>query len=93
MFGFVHVQDMHNYSVDDLFLTISLEVEGDGFGNIGVQQSPEVGPECVENLLSRYDIIVCGIPKCTHNHLKKNLEKASTVIFFLRDVRMDILET
>ena len=36
--GILHVQDMHDRSVDDLSLAIRLGVEGDGFGDIGVQQ-------------------------------------------------------
>jgi hypothetical protein len=37
MFGVVHAQDMHNHYVDDLYLAISLGVEGGGFGELGVQ--------------------------------------------------------
>ena len=37
----------------------------------------------LRNLLSRSDIIDCGIPKCTHTHSKKSLPVASVVIFFL----------
>jgi hypothetical protein len=39
---------MHNHPVDDLGLAIRLGEEGSGFGEIGVQQGPEVRPECVE---------------------------------------------
>jgi hypothetical protein len=38
IFGFVHAQDMHNHYVDDLCLAMNLWVEGDGFGDIGVQK-------------------------------------------------------
>ena len=38
MFGVVHAQDMHDHSVDDLCLAISLGVEGGGFGELGVQR-------------------------------------------------------
>jgi hypothetical protein len=34
----VHVQDMHDHSVDDLGLAIHLGVECSGFGELGVQQ-------------------------------------------------------
>jgi hypothetical protein len=44
------------------------------------------------NLLSQFEMIECGIPKCTHTHLKKSLAVASTVIFFLRAIIIDILE-
>jgi hypothetical protein len=37
MFGFLHAYDMHMHRVDDLYLTISLGVEGSGFGELGVQ--------------------------------------------------------
>jgi hypothetical protein len=38
MFGVVHAQYMHDHFVDDLCLAISLGVEGNGFGELGVQQ-------------------------------------------------------
>jgi hypothetical protein len=37
MIGIVHAQDMHDHPVNDLGLTISLGVEGHGFGELGVQ--------------------------------------------------------
>ena len=36
--GIVHAQDMHNHLVEDLGLAIRLGVEGNGFGELGVQQ-------------------------------------------------------
>jgi hypothetical protein len=33
--------------------------------------------------LSRYEMMVCGIPKYTHTHLKKRLAMASTVMLLL----------
>jgi len=36
--------------------------------------------------------MVYGIPKCTHTCSKKSLAMAFVVIFFLQDVRMDIIE-
>jgi hypothetical protein len=33
--------------------------------------------------LSRYETMVCGIPKCTHTHSKKILEVATDVMLFL----------
>jgi hypothetical protein len=38
MLGIVHVQDIHDHSVDDLGLAIHLGVEGMAFGELGVQQ-------------------------------------------------------
>jgi hypothetical protein len=38
VFGIVHVQDVHDHLVDDLNLAIHLRVEGNGLGEIGVQQ-------------------------------------------------------
>jgi hypothetical protein len=37
----------------------------------------------LRNLLSRSDMMVCGIPKWTHTRLKKNLEISAAVTFFL----------
>ena len=46
----------------------------------------------LRNLLSRSDMIDCGIPKCTHTHSKKRLAVASTVIFFVHATIMAIFE-
>ena len=46
----------------------------------------------LRNLLSRSDMIDCGIPKCTHTHSKKSLAVASAVIFFLQAAIMAIFE-
>jgi hypothetical protein len=37
MLGIVHAQDMHDHLVDNLGLAIRLGVEGNGFGELGVQ--------------------------------------------------------
>jgi hypothetical protein len=42
--------------------------------------------------LSRFEIMVCGIPKCTHTRSKKHLAVASAVMFFLQAARITILE-
>jgi hypothetical protein len=34
----IHAQDVHNHLIDDLYLAISLRVEGSGFSELGVQQ-------------------------------------------------------
>ena len=44
----------------------------------------------LRNLLSRSEMIDCGIPKCTHTRSKKSLAVASAVIFFLQAIIMDI---
>jgi hypothetical protein len=44
------------------------------------------------NPLSRSEIIVCGIPKCTHTHSKKSLAVDSSMMFFLQAARITILE-
>ena len=44
------------------------------------------------NLLSRSEMIDCGIPKCTHTRSKKSLEVAYVVIFFLQATIMAIFE-
>ena len=46
----------------------------------------------LRNLLSQYDMIDCGILKCTHTHSKKSLAVASAVIFFLQASIMPIFE-
>ena len=44
------------------------------------------------NLLSRSEIIDCGIPTCIHTCSKKSLVVAFAVIFFLQDAIMVIFE-
>ena len=47
----------------------------------------------LRNLLSRFEIIDCGIPKCTHTRSKKSLVVASAaMIFFLKAAIMAIFE-
>jgi hypothetical protein len=46
----------------------------------------------LRNLLSRSEMMVCGIPKWTHTHSKKSLAVSVTVMFFLQAVRMAIFE-
>ena len=46
----------------------------------------------LRNLLSRSDMIDCGIPKGTRTHSKKILVVASIVIFFLQAVIMAIFK-
>ena len=46
----------------------------------------------LRNLLSRYDMIECGIPMCTHTRSKKSLAMDSAVIFFLQAAIMAIFE-
>jgi hypothetical protein len=36
--GILHVQYVHDHSIDDLGLAIRLGVEGSGLGEVGVQQ-------------------------------------------------------
>jgi hypothetical protein len=46
----------------------------------------------MRNLLSRSEMMVCGIPKLTHTRSKKSLEVSSAVNFFLQVVRMVVFE-
>jgi hypothetical protein len=34
----INVQDVHNHLIDDLYLAISLRLEGNGFSELGVKQ-------------------------------------------------------
>jgi hypothetical protein len=42
--GVVHVQDMHNHPINDLCFSISISLEGNGFGDLGIQQRPKDKP-------------------------------------------------
>ena len=46
----------------------------------------------LRNLLSQFEIIDYGIPKCTHTRSKKSLAVASAMIFFLQAAIMAIFE-
>jgi hypothetical protein len=46
----------------------------------------------LRNRLSRSEIMVCGILKCTHTHSKKSLVVAYVVMFFFQEARITILE-
>ena len=46
----------------------------------------------LRNRLSQSEIMVCGVPKCTHTHSKKILAVASIVMFYLQAARIAILE-
>jgi len=48
MFGIVHPQDMDNHHVDYLCFSISLWVEGSGFGQLGVHHRPYDGPKSAQ---------------------------------------------
>ena len=48
MLRIVHAQDVHNHSIDDLCLAISLGLESSGFGELGVQQRPDTRLKGVE---------------------------------------------
>jgi hypothetical protein len=45
----------------------------------------------IRKLLSRFDVTVYGILKCTHTRSKKTLAVASVVIFFLQAVSVEIM--
>jgi hypothetical protein len=48
MLRIVHALDVHNHSIDDLNLAISLGVERSGFCELGVQHRLETRPKGVE---------------------------------------------
>jgi hypothetical protein len=48
--------------------------------------------DVLRNRLSQSEMMVCGILKCTHTHLKKILAVASVVILFLQAAKITILE-
>jgi hypothetical protein len=45
-----------------------------------------------QNQLSQLEIMLCGIPNCTHTRSKKSLVVAFDVMFFLKAARIAILE-
>ena len=46
----------------------------------------------LRNRLSRFETMVCGIPKCTQNRSKNILAVASAVMLFLQAITITILE-
>jgi hypothetical protein len=53
---------------------------------------PSIDSNVMRNRLSRYEKMVCGIPKCTQTRSKKSLAVASVVILFLQATGIAILE-
>jgi hypothetical protein len=51
-----------------------------------------VDQNVLRNLLSQFEMIDSGIPKCTHTCSKKSLAVDSAMIFFLQAIIMDIFE-
>jgi hypothetical protein len=51
MLRIVHAQDVYNHLIDNLYLSISLEVERSGFCELGVQQRSETQPKGIEELI------------------------------------------
>jgi hypothetical protein len=45
MLGVLHAQEMQDHLIDDLYMSICLMLEGNGFGHLGFQQRPETQPE------------------------------------------------
>ena len=48
MLWIVHVQNVYNHPVDNLYLAISLGMESYGLGDLGVQHWLVAGPKCAE---------------------------------------------
>lgn len=46
----------------------------------------------LRNMLSQFEIMDCGIPKCTYTRSKKSLTIAFVAILFLSATKMAILE-
>ena len=83
---------MYDHPVDDLSLAISLGWKDVDFVSLVSSIDHRLDPNVLRNLLSQYEIIDCGIPKCTHTHSNKSLAVASAVIFFLQATIMAIFE-
>ena len=44
----LHAHNVYNHPVDDLCMSIGLQMESCGLGELGVQHRPEAGPKCDE---------------------------------------------
>jgi hypothetical protein len=73
MIRIVHMQDVHNHSIDEIFLSISLGVKSNGFCELSVQHRPETGPKGVEepDVLVRDDGL--WYPKVDPHSFKEDL--------------------
>jgi hypothetical protein len=90
--GIVHAQDVHDHPVDDLGLAICLGWKEVDLVSLVSSSDQRLDQNVLRNRLSRSEIMVCGIPKCTHTHSKKILAVASTVMLFLQAAIITILE-
>jgi hypothetical protein len=71
MLRVVHVQDVQNHLIDDVFLAVSLGVESSGLLSLVSNNDQRLDQNVLRNLLSRSEMRVCGIPKWTHTCSKK----------------------
>jgi hypothetical protein len=88
----VHAQDVHNHLIDDLCLAIVWGWKAVDFVSLVSNSDQRLDQNVLRNLLSRSEMMVCGIPKWTHTRSKKILVVSAIVIFFLQAVRMAIFE-
>ena len=79
----VHTQNVYDHLVDDLYLAISLGMEVVDLVSLVSSIDHRLDRNVLRNILSRSEIIGCGIPKCTHTHSKNSLAVDFVVIFFL----------
>ena len=79
----LHAQNVYNHSVDDLYLAICWGWKVVDLVSLVSNIDQRLDQNVLRNLLSRFDMIDCGIPKCIHTRSKKNLAVDSAVIFFL----------
>jgi hypothetical protein len=92
MLGIVHVQDMHDHPVDDLVWPSVWGWKVVDLVSLVSSSDQRLDQNVLRNRLSRSEMMVCGIPKCTHTHSKKSLVVASTVMLFLQATIITILE-
>jgi hypothetical protein len=73
MLRVVHVQDVHNNPIDDLYLAVGLAVERNRFSELGVQKWPKTRPKCAEEPVVLVEDDRLWYPKMDPHSFKEEL--------------------
>jgi hypothetical protein len=71
--GIIHAQDMHDHLIYDLSFSIFLGWKAMDLLSFVSNNDKMLDQNVLINRLSRYETMVCGIPKCTKTRSKKSL--------------------
>jgi hypothetical protein len=70
----LHVHNVHNHLIDDLYLAIGLGLESSGFCDLDVQQRPKTRPKCAKEPIVSVGDDGVWYPKVDPHSFKEELE-------------------